>query len=562
MMDWLKGFLISEDDDDPKFVSLIRNILVVILVVLILLAIVQSGILIGSFESDIFTILTSIAVLTGLFIYLTSRKVIWPGKIFLPAIMLAAITYFVSTANGLHDVAVTGFPVTILFASLLLGRRSLPLWAIATSVCIAFVGYWDMAGFTPESVARTTGIDTILVGILVTLGATGIANVMLRRFEEIIDASRKNEAKQIEANQALRNLQATLEQRVEDRTTQLRDRARQLEAISSVARSTASLQNIDDLLPAVARVVSDRFGFYHVGIFLIDEEQKFAELRASNSKGGKRMLERHHKLKLDAKSIVGFTTSRGEPRIALVVGTDAVYFNNPDLPETRSEMALPLRVGGRVIGALDVQSTQPNAFTEEDISTISTLADQVAIAIENANLFGEAQEALQESEETFTRYVKQEWNTFAGQVKNTGYLFDGARTIPLVKREKSRSIAHTGRLVLEKDSGKLTVPIKFRGQTIGVLDIKSKSGSRKWTQDDFTLLEAAAERTALALENARLVESAQRRASRERTIGEISTKIGAVSDVDAIMQAAVEELGRRIGGATEVTFEIGIDDNS
>jgi len=221
MLNWLKNVFITDDDNDPKFVNLIRNILVVIFVILVLLAIVQSGILTGTFETDIITILVSLIILAGGFIYFTSRKVLWPGKLFLPAVMLLSITYFVATANGLHDVAVMGFPVTILFASLLMGRRSLPYWTLATVICIGFVGYWDIAGFTPEPIARTTRLDTIAVGIIVISANAGIANLLLRRFEEIITLSRKNEVEQIEANRELRNLQTTLEQRVSERTIQL-----------------------------------------------------------------------------------------------------------------------------------------------------------------------------------------------------------------------------------------------------------------------------------------------------------------------------------------------------
>jgi len=360
--------------------------------------------------------------------------------------------------------------------------------------------------------------------------------------------------------------QATLEQRVDLRTKDLLEanqqaekRATQLQTVSSVARTIATVQDIDTLLPDIAELISDQFGFYHTGIFLVDESNEFAVLRASNSEGGANMLRRQHKLKLDANSIVGFAASRIEPRIALNVGADAVFFNNPDLPNTRSEIALPLRVGGRVIGALDVQSTHPNAFTDSDIATLTTLADQVAIAIENTRLFSEAREALNESEETFSRYVKKEWGGFASQSKNTGYMFDGNRTLALGKkdkREKAKSLAQTGQLSLEKESAEIAIPIKFRGQIVGILDIKSKRGNRQWTQDEITLLESAAERAAFALENARLVESAQRRAARERAIGEISTKIGAVSDLNAIMQTVVEELGRKIGNAAEVTLEL------
>ena len=362
--------------------------------------------------------------------------------------------------------------------------------------------------------------------------------------------------------QKLEKLVNNLESQVAERTNSLEKRASQLQAVSGVARAIASLQETSALLPEITQLISHQFGFYHVGIFLLDEKADFAYLNAANSEGGQRMLERQHKLRLDMNSIVGFVTSRGEPRIVLDVGADAVFFNNPDLPDTRSEMALPLRIGGRVIGALDVQSTQPHAFTEEDIATLAILADQVAIAIENARLFSEAREALKESEETISSYIRQEWSGFRQQLRVSGYLYDGKRTVPLddkEKREKVRALPQTGRLSLEKDSKELVVPIRLRGQTIGFLDVKSKSGIRKWTQDDLTLLEAAAERAALALENARLVDSAQRRATRERTIGEISTKIGAFSDMEAIMQAAVEELGRRIGGAAEVTLELESD---
>jgi GAF domain-containing protein len=378
------------------------------------------------------------------------------------------------------------------------------------------------------------------------------------------DISQKLNTELRQRETELEQARTVLEQRIAERTAALERRANQLQAVSMVANTIASIQDMDLLLPEITNLVSDRFGFYHAGIFLLDEKNEYAILRAANSAGGKNMLSRQHKLKLDMNSIVGYVTSRGEPRIALDVGADAVFFNNPDLPDTRSEIALPLRVGGRVIGALDVQSTESNAFTEEDVNVASILADQVAIAIENARLFREARTALGTSEATFSKYVKQEWSSFASQSKNTGYMFDGTRTTALdnkAKTEKVKTLPQTGRLSLEKETSELTIPIKFRGQTVGILDVKSKKGNRQWTQDEITLLEAAAERAAFALENARLVESAQRRASRERAIGDISTKIGAVSDLEAIMQTTVEELGRKIGGTSEVILELDNPEN-
>ena len=497
-------------------------------------------------------------------IILAVRGITLPGRVLVPGILTVAAGVVAYTRGGLYHISVAGYPVIIVLAGLLLGVRGTFLFATLASIAAGIIGYTDINGISPFSQSSRTGYDDIAVAATLFFVTAIVLRVIIVRLTESVQEAEDFGQAQETANVELKKLQGELEQRVVQRTAELERRAGQLQAISNVAHSIASVQNMDELLPAITQLVSEKFGYYHAGIFLLDENQQYAHLRASNSEGGKRMLERQHKLKLDTNSIVGYTALRGESRIALDVGADAVFFNNPDLPDTRSEMALPLRIGGNVMGALDVQSTESNAFTQEDINVASILADQIAIAIENARLFSEARAALSKSEETFSKYIKQEWSGFARQSKNTGYVFDGARTVALEKKdkkEKVKSLAQTGRLSLEKESSELTIPIKFRGQTVGILDVKSKKGNRQWTQDEITLLEAAAERAAFALENARLVESAQRRAMRERAIGEISTKIGAVSDLEAIMQAAVEELGRKIGNATEVTFEINTEED-
>jgi GAF domain-containing protein len=395
----------------------------------------------------------------------------------------------------------------------------------------------------------------LLIGLLIYLTITSL--------QKTLAASRSAAAELALSNRELTELRTTLQQQVEERTSELQQRAAQLEAVASVARTVASVQDIDSLLPAITKLVSQQFGFYHVGIFLLDQQRQNVVLRAANSQGGLRMLSRQHSLALDSQSIVGYSALRGDPRIALDVGTDSFYFNNPDLPDTRSEMAIPLRVVGEVIGVLDVQSTETNAFAEEDIRALSILADQIAIAIENARLFGETKKALSESKALFEQYTQQEWTSFARQAKTLGFLFDGKHIVPLdnySKRELVKAVAQTGAIAQEKASGTVAIPIKLRGQMIGVLDVRAKHGQRSWKADEIAMLEAAAERAALALENARLIESAQRRAARERAIGDISTRIGAVRNLESILQTAVEELGRKIGGAAEVTLEIDPDD--
>jgi GAF domain-containing protein len=325
-------------------------------------------------------------------------------------------------------------------------------------------------------------------------------------------------------------------------------RARQLEIIASVAHSVTAMQELDQLLPTICRVVSERFGFYHTGIFLIDERGEFAVLQAANSAGGQRMLQREHRLRVGTTGIVGAAAGQGKARIALDVGADAVYFNNPDLPETRSEMALPLKISNQIVGILDVQSKEVGAFKDEDIAVLSVLADQISIAIENARLFSQTRQALAESQATYEQYVKQDWGRFAHTLKHSGYTYNGIKTVPL-EDTPSTPPPHA-----------LTIPIKIRGLPIGNVTIRSNDPLRAWSQDEINLAQTAAERAGLAIENFRLLTEAQRRAAKERSVGEITARISASVDVREIMQTAVQELGRVMAGS-EVTVQFNRESN-
>ena len=491
-------------------------------------------------------------------IYLVKRGKLIAAKVIIlvvNSINLFAVAYAV---GGLANSTIFTTLFLLAMANLLFPARGAIIFGLVLFILVTVFFLLGRLGLVPEPTEGNTLVSTYLVFIFILAAVVLMLAIASSSYQRNLESIRTSETNLRERNIELDQLKKSLEERITERTAQLEKRAGQLEAISSVARSIASLQDVEELLPAITQLVSERFGYYHAGIFLVDEKRENAILRAANSEGGRRMLARRHSLKLDANSIVGYTISRQEPRIALDVGADAVFFNNPDLPKTRSEMALPLQVGTQVIGALDVQSTSQNAFAKDDITILSTLADQVAIAIENARLFSESHMALDEAQNAFEKYVRQEWGKFGNQMKHTGFVYDGKRVTTLEEsrqQEKRKNVLQTGRLSLEKKSSAIAVPIKLRGQTIGMLDVRSKSGQREWTQDELTLLEAAAERAALALENARLLETSQRRAVRERTIGEIISKIGAVSHLDSIMQTTVEELGRRISRATEVSFE-------
>ncbi len=355
------------------------------------------------------------------------------------------------------------------------------------------------------------------------------------------------------ANQ-LQELLSSLEARVAERTRELATsleenskRAKQLASIAEAARTIAQLKDLGDLLPNIAALVSESFGFYHVGIFLLDENERYAILTAANSEGGKAMIARAHKLRIGKEGVVGFAIAEKRARIALDVGEDAVFFDNPELPNTHSEMALPLMIGNDVIGVLDIQSEEVGAFTEEDVEVLSTLADQIAVAIENARLFAQSQETLSELERTFQQYVRTEWKRFIDTSSVKGYVASqtGLQPIqtPLQKDDKAKT-----------DNTSYRVPVKLRDVVVGHVTVNLEKPVSKYTDDELDIINAAVERFTLALENARLLESTRYRARRERLVSEVTTKIRSTNDPDVMVQTAIEEL-KRILGATKVELQ-------
>jgi GAF domain-containing protein len=318
-------------------------------------------------------------------------------------------------------------------------------------------------------------------------------------------------------------------------------RAEQFEAISHVLSSVASLRSLEKLLPRLSESISEQYGFYHVGVFLNDSENQYAILRAANSAGGIRMLARDHRLKIGEQGMVGYVTQTGLPRIALDVGEDSVYFDNPDLPDTRSEMTLPLKIGGQVIGALDIQSTEPSAFKDEDIRILSALANQVSLAIDNARLFEQTNRSLDEAESLSRQYLREGWSRLAVEEKISGFRYTKRGTLLLAKE---------GDISNKPDLHMIEVPILLRGEHIGSLIIHPTK-ENSLSADQMDIARAVAERVALSAENARLFGEVSRRAERERTVAEITTNIRSSTDPQQMMQAALDELKKALN-VTEI----------
>ncbi len=226
-------------------------------------------------------------------------------------------------------------------------------------------------------------------------------------------------------------------------------------------------------------------------------------------------------------------------------------FNNPDLPATRSEMALPLKVGNEVIGALDIQSIESDAFHTDDIALFNTLADQVAIAIYNNQLYSETLRSLNEAQNLHRQYLRAEWGQDTAQRRTHGYRYTPTGLTPLEANLRKPTLA-AGQTTLKKDADDsetpdqtaLAVPITVRGETIGVIHVKDTGEERIWTEDEVTVVNSVANQVAVALENARLFENTVRRAEREKKVLEITAQIRATNDPEQMMQVAVNELSK------------------
>lgn len=353
-----------------------------------------------------------------------------------------------------------------------------------------------------------------------------------------------------ELAEALENARNSLESDVSDRTKDLQRKAQFLEAAASVGQAATSINNLDELLPEVTQLISERFGFYHAGIFLIDANGEYAVLRAANSEGGQRMLDRVHRLKVGEQGIVGYVSGTGEGRVALDVGADVTHFDNPDLPETRSEMGLPLYSRGKLFGVLDVQSKAGNAFTDEDIEALRVLADQVAMAINNAQLFEELNKSVLAERKAYGELTRDSWKRLLVNRGDVGYQFKG-NTISVSTKDLTSDMQKSitsGDSVESAigDSVSLTLPIKLSDQTLGAIRVSKSGAGSTWTTDEMELLTDIIEQLGHTLDSARLYEETQRNAMSEQVISDISSRSRETLDINEILRTTAEEVRKSL----------------
>lgn len=505
----------------------------------------------------------------------------FPSRFLAPLAILTAVSIIAIQGNGLHDSTITIFPVVIIFASLTMGTRGVLIFAALTTIAIAAIGTLEITGVAANRFSELTDfVDIIIIGVVPSTIVAIVQIVLIGRLNKSIEIAQKSTAEQKGINTELLNLQRNLENIISERTQELETQSSQLEqqvktnqrrtqqfqTIADVARFVANVRDLDTLFKTVTEIITKQLGYYHVGIFLNDEADYYAILSAANSEGGQIMLARNHRLKIGETGIVGNVAYTGVPRVALDTGDDAIFFNNPDLPDTRSEMAVALKISDQIVGVIDIQSTDANAFSQEDIEVFTAMADQVAIAIENVRLFENTQKSLSESETIYRQYLRSEWGRLSGESDLTGFRYKITGSTPLKSRIESPDIDQamsTGTISIykdEKDKSSLVVPIKLRGEILGIVNVK-QPGNKAWSKDEIELIQSIADRVAISAENARLFEDSQQRATLEQAIGEISAKLSSSVNLNTVLQTAVEELGHVLHGS-EVAIQLIKDEDN
>jgi GAF domain-containing protein/HAMP domain-containing protein len=328
-------------------------------------------------------------------------------------------------------------------------------------------------------------------------------------------------------------------------------RNRDFAATQEIARYAATQVNLQSLMDRVVDLVIASFpSLYHAQIFLIDNDREYALLRASTGEAGRQLLRRGHRLAVGSQSVIGQVTDTGEPVIARDTAASPVHRRNEFLPDTRAELAIPLKVGEQIIGALDVQSREPDIFTPDLVAALQTMADQVSIAIQNARLYEEANRRAAEIDESNQRATLSAWQNFLRDQRRQRFTqsaglkeVDPALFAPLRKRA-----LETGQLALgdltDRNTLPVAVPILLRGQSLGTVEWELPAQS--FGEDRLSLAQELATRLAISLENARLFQQSRRAAERERLVNSISASITAQTNVDQILQTAVREVGQAL----------------
>ncbi|MGB8213815.1 MAG: GAF domain-containing protein [Anaerolineales bacterium] len=496
MLNYFADLNAALNDQDPESVRLLKNVLIVGTAGLAILAVVlflTSG-NIGYLGLGV-TGAGTVAILSGILLLLSYRKIYWPARLFFPLIALAAITALALSSDGLHDSTITGYIVVILLAGMVIGQKAIPPALVLTLLGMWIVAYADMTGINTSALASHTQIGDVVVISMIQIIAAASLNGLMARLNFSIKASRTNEQGQIKSNQELRDLQAVLESRVTERT-------HSLELAAEVGRSVSQVRDLTSMMREAAETIRARFGLYYVQVYLTAPARNALVLQSGTGSVGVELVGRSHSLPIDTGSTNGRAVVEKRSVVISDTAASPTFRPNPLLPDTRSEMAVPLIAGENVVGVLDMQSSQPGALSEDGLPAFEALAGQLAIAIQNASLLAQAEQARAEVEAQARRLVRSNWKDYQDAIhkpEQTGFVFEGNAISPLADTDGYQPAV---------GENTISAPIAVTGEPVGTLTVEMEAQGQNI--QSMQLVHAVARQVAQQIESLRLLESAER----------------------------------------------------
>ncbi len=442
------------------------------------------------------------------------------------------------------------------------------------------------------SVAATTRNILIVSGVVLSLAillGVFLTNTLVRPIQQLVNVAEQIRAGDIavRAEVATTDEIGTLAQTFNSMTAQLGNlivtledrvaaRTQQLETVVSVSQRLASILDVGDLLHQVVTITKETFNYYHVHIYLLDGRHEALNLTEGYGEPGAEMKRRGHNIPLAApKSLVARAAREGRIITIENVRLNPDWLPNPLLPETCSEMAVPVMRDRQIAGVLDVQSETVGGLSQGDEAVLQLLANQIAIAIHNARLFGETRIALHDAQKLQQLYTGQVWERFSA-VRTTDYEVRSSILPPLqevvtpeaiaaLQREQTVTLeaptSEVDSLDLDNQSlmpSALATPLKLHNKIIGVLGFQDQDPNRRWTEDEIALIEAVSEQMSQAIEHARLFEETQRSAWRDQMVSESTAQVWSSAEIEGVMRAAVAQLGDKLR-ASEVVIRLGTE---
>lgn len=452
------------------------------------------------------------------------------------------ITYlvYILAVSELFESGQIGEARMFLIAFVAMTATFFPFQQILISVLLSLaliIGSGLYASLVPNPIISV--LSHILEGTPWPIGSivfTMLASMVATAISLFIQGMDVNLQKQAALTVALERERESLEKRVSDRTQGLQHRIIQLRTVAEICRSTSGVNVTKTLLDTVANLVKDRFDLYYVGIFLVDRSHQYAVLKAATGNAGKRMLAAGHQLAINGNSMIGWSIANRKPRIALDAGLDAVRFNNPNLPLTRSELALPIIAYDHVLGSVSVQSFTPNAFDEDDIVLLESVADILAIALENERLYLETLTDLDEIRTLNHEYLQQAWAETIATYGTLEYEYVNPNLTEAVGSSQT-----------------VQVPLVLRDTVIGQIDLEIDQPDL--SEEERAMLDNMSAQTALALESARLLYDTERWTQQEQQLNQLTNRFSRAMSIDGILRAAAQDFGQ-LPTVVDVTVQL------